>query len=221
VTPLRAAGHDAIAPDLPSLGADPTPWWRASLRRWSEAVRAAARPARPVVAVGHSMGGLVITQAAADEPALFAGLVYLCAFAPAHGESLISLGRADAASRVPAATRLGFGRIAIRPERAAHAFYNACSDDDARAAAARLVPTPMRPLLQRVARPAELGVPQAYIECTGDRAISLALQRRMHTRFPMRRVVTMDADHSPFVCAPEALAAHLVDIAGDLGRATP
>ena len=210
---LHAAGHDVIAPDLPALGADRTPWWRATLHSFARTAREAARGGTPVIAVGHSMGGLVITQAAADEPALFAGLVYLCAFAPQRGESLLSLGRSDANSQVPGATRWGLGRISIRPERATETFYKGCSTEDAQRSIARLVPTPMRPLLQRVQRPDDLGVKQAYIECTRDQAISIDLQRRMHRRFAMERVVTMDADHSPFLSAPEELASHLGSIA--------
>jgi pimeloyl-ACP methyl ester carboxylesterase len=59
-----------------------------------------------VIAVGHSMGGLVITQAAA-EPRLFAGLLYRCAFAPQRDESLLLLGGSDATSRVTARGALG------------------------------------------------------------------------------------------------------------------
>jgi pimeloyl-ACP methyl ester carboxylesterase len=210
---LRDAGHAVVAPDLPALGADRTPWWRATLRGYARAARDAARPAGRVIAVGHSLGGAVLTQAAADEPALFAGLVYVCAFAPRDGESPMALGRTDAASRVFEAARFGFGRVAIRPERAAEAFYNACRPDDARAAAERLVPMPLLPCVQRVARPGALGVPLGYVECTEDRAISLDLQRRMHRRFRMERVATLDADHSPFLCAPDALAAELVAMA--------
>lgn len=44
----------------------------------------------PVLLVGHSYGGMVITEAAADNPAV-AGLVYVAAFAPDHGESALQL----------------------------------------------------------------------------------------------------------------------------------
>ena len=45
---------------------------------------------RPVVLVGHSYGGMVVTEAAAANPAV-TGLVYVCAFAPDHGESAFAL----------------------------------------------------------------------------------------------------------------------------------
>lgn len=47
---------------------------------------------KPVVLVGHSYGGMVITQAAAGTDSVV-GLVYVCAFAPAQGESAFELSR--------------------------------------------------------------------------------------------------------------------------------
>ena len=46
---------------------------------------------QPAVLVGHSMGGMVVTQAAARMPEQVSALVYLCAFVPVDGESLLVL----------------------------------------------------------------------------------------------------------------------------------
>lgn len=211
---LRAAGHDVIAPDLPAHGDDPTPWWRASLGAYARRACDAARPAGRVIAVGHSLGGLVITEAAVREPERFAGLVYLCAFAPLRGESLMSLSRSDRETRVPAAARWGLGTISIVPARATDAFYHGCTPADAAAATARLCPTPILPLFQGASANLPPGLPLAYVECSDDRAIPIALQRRMHRRFAMQRVVTLETDHSPFLNAPDALAAELDALAG-------
>ena len=211
---LESAGHRVIAPDLPGHGADDTPWWKVTLSGYARRACDAASPAEPVIAVGHSLGGLVITQAAHRAPERFAALIYLTAFVPQRGESLLSLGRSDAATRVPQAARWGAGRVSIRPQRAADAFYNTCSAEDAAFAAARLCPTPILPIFQGAAAPAPSGIPLAYLECSEDRAVPLSLQRRMHRRFPMERVATLETDHSPFLCAPEALARHLDALAG-------
>jgi pimeloyl-ACP methyl ester carboxylesterase len=214
---LRAAGHTVLAPDLPAHGGDRTPWWRATLGGYAERTCDVARPAGRVIAVGHSLGGIVIGEAAVREPQRFAALVYLCAFVPLAGESLLSLGRSDAGTLVPAAARWGLGTVTIRPERASAAFYAGCAPADAAAATARLCPTPIPPLLQGVSAAPARGVPLAYVECTEDRAIPIDLQRRMHRRFRMARVVTMEADHSPFLGAPDRLAEHL-DALAKIGR---
>jgi pimeloyl-ACP methyl ester carboxylesterase len=159
----------------------------------------------------------VITEAAAREPALFDALVYVCAFLPLRGESLMSLGRTDT-GLVPVAARWGLGTITIRPERATAAFYDGCAPADALAATARLCPTPILPIFQGVSAPPPREIPLGYVECTRDRAITIDLQRRMHRRFRMARVVTMEADHSPFLGAPEELAAELSALAAIAAR---
>jgi hypothetical protein len=55
-------------------------------------------------------------------------------------------------------------------------------------------------------------VPRAYIETTRDRAVSLTAQRQMQTVLPCEPVFTLDADHSPFLSQPEALARILISI---------
>ena len=212
--PLAAAGHRVLAPDLPGHGDDETPGWRVSLRRYVEAVHEAARLGPdPVIAVGHSMGGLVMTQAVHDAPELFAARVYVAGFVPQAGESLRSLGRADPASEVHSATQLRGLHLDFRPDHARAVFYEDCTEDDVEWAIARLRPNPLLPLLQgaRLERP--IDGPVAYVECTEDRAVTLDHQRCMRDRLRDPHVVTMEASHSPFLSAPKELARHLDEFA--------
>lgn len=206
---LEALGHRALALDLPGHGADETPWWRVTLGAYSRTVRDAARGQGSVIAVGHSMGGGVITQAANDEPDLFAGLIYVTGFVPIPGETMLGLARRDAVWRGLSVPRYHGGTITIRPERVAEIFYSACDPVDAEAAAARLTPQPMFPLVQRIAKPQGPTPPMAYVECLEDRTLSLGLQRYMHTRFTMSAVSALDCNHSPFYSAPADLTRHL------------
>jgi hypothetical protein len=105
--------------------------------------------------------------------------------------------------------------ISVEPEAARALFYNRASLEDALWASTRLCPEPLAPNLVplTVTRERWGRLPRAYIECLDDRALPIELQRAMQAALPCDPVVTMDSDHSPFLCEPERLAAHLSDIA--------
>lgn len=88
---LRAAGHEVDAVDLPGSGEDPTPVSEVSLDAYADRVCSVLAQGPPAVLVGHSMGGMVVTQAAARCPEHVAALVYVAAFLPADGQSLVDL----------------------------------------------------------------------------------------------------------------------------------
>src|ERR1700742_2743315 len=89
---LEAAGHRASAIDLPGQGADTTPLPEITLYRYAEKVCDALDGMDgPVLLTGHSMGGMVITQAASQRPDKLAGLVSGPASLPEPGESLIKI----------------------------------------------------------------------------------------------------------------------------------
>ena len=219
---LGAQGFKAIAIDLPSHGQDDTPWWRVTLGAYARAVCDAARTHGPVVAVGHSMGGGLITQAANEEPDLFAGLIYLSGFVPKGGETILGLARRDPLWRGFSVPRYHVGTITVWPERMVDTFYNTCDPRDAERAIARLTPQPIFPLVQPIAKAREPQPPKAFIECARDNTISLELQRYMHARFEMTGVATLDTDHSPFYSAPSQLTAEIVNFANTFaGAAAP
>src|SRR5262245_29238206 len=89
---LRAAGHSVEAFDLPGLGDDRTPASQVTLEacaaRLCEVL--AGNPEKAVV-VGNSMGGIIATQGGARCPERVAALVYVAAFVPQDGQSLLDL----------------------------------------------------------------------------------------------------------------------------------
>ncbi|MBW2386683.1 MAG: alpha/beta fold hydrolase [Deltaproteobacteria bacterium] len=207
---LEDHGHRLVVPDLPAHGDDPSSPWRVSLADYSAAVRRAASSAsEPVVAVGHSMGGMAISQAVADAPELFCAAVYLCAFAPLPGDRISSLARRDQETLLPSAVRLGTGGVSIRREKAAELFYADCQQDLAEWATSRLRPDPYRPLLNRFQYAGSIQIPRAYIECTADQAISLNRQREMAARAGIEIIASLQTSHSPFLSRPDELADHL------------
>ena len=53
-------------------------------------------------------------------------------------------------------------------------------------------------------------LPRTYVECTADRTIPIASQRKMQAMSPGAKVVTLDSDHSPYLCCPQQLAEALI-----------
>jgi len=112
--------------------------------------------------------------------------------------------------------RRGLTRSTIDPERGPAVFYNTCPSEVAAAATGRLCTQPNLPLFQGASAPRAPLPPRAYIECSEDRAIWIAHQRWMRERAGIAHVATLATDHSPFLCAPEALAAKLGELAAKL-----
>lgn len=211
VSLLQRDGLNAVTLDLPGRAGDVTPIENLTLERYAQAVCRVARVQKePVVVVGHSLGGVVITQAAEYEPQRFAKLVYLCAFLPQNGQSLRTLAQTEAGLVMPnVRPDTPKGYFSFREDAPLREiFYHDCSEEDARRAAMMLVPEPMAPSAtpvsvteQRFGR-----VPRAYIECRQDRAIPPSLQRKMNEAVPCREMFSLDTSHSPFLSAPRELA---------------
>ena len=215
---LGRRGHDAIAIDLPGMGDDTTAPAEMSLDLWATRIGEALRLAKgPSLLVGHSMGGMAISQAAELNPDLIDGLVYLCAYLPQDGATLAGMAGAGSpgASLVEAVFAEDGATVGVADNCLRPAFYADCSDEDVAFAKARLKPMGARPALEPVhLTPERFGrVPRHYIECLQDRAIPIEHQRVMAAASPCRSVHTLDTGHSPFFSAPAALADVLLGIA--------
>ena len=215
---LATEGHQVLAPDLPGMGADAQQLGNDPLGQWVDFVtELVSNAAAPVILVGHSRGGLVISEVAERVPEKIDRLIYLTAFMLQRDQSLMEI-----AGRYP---EVGPG-AAIRPtddptrlgldlDEAIPIFYGRCSEEEARAAANRLVPEPVAALTKPLQISAERfgRVPRAYIEATHDRAINLDMQREMQAALPCEPVITLESDHSPFYSALPALARALLTFA--------
>jgi pimeloyl-ACP methyl ester carboxylesterase len=220
---LEGLGHEAVAIDLPGQGADSTPVSEITLPRYAEAVCSALEDFdEPVLLTGHSMGGMVITQAAALRPDRVAGLVYVAAFLPQPGESLIEITHFPEAAGDSVQANLvvsGDPPVAMMPEEAAlEALYHCCTPEQVAWALPRRGRQPVIPFTQPFELPSGNGaafdpLPRAYVMCLQDRAIRPPLQRLLCERAGCDPVLEIDTDHSPWLSRTEELVGALDRVA--------
>jgi pimeloyl-ACP methyl ester carboxylesterase len=211
---LEAAGHSVEAFDLPGSGEDHTPvadvTLDACVERLCEVLRTREEPA---VVVPNSMGGVITTMAAARCPERVASIVYVAAFLPEDGESLLDLtGLPEGADDQVQANVVveGDPPVATMPDEAStDALYGCCSAEVAGWAIAHQRPQAVVPYATPVSlddREAFEAIPLSYVLCRRDRAIPPPLQRLMAGRAGCDEVIELDTDHSPHLSATDELA---------------
>ena len=213
---LEAAGHTTEARDLPGSGEDQTPVGDLTLDVYADSVCEQLRESsEPAVLVPNSMGGMVATQATARCPELVASMVYVAAFLPQDGDSLLALTQLPEGAEDQIQANLvveGDPPVAVlSPEASLDAMYLQCSDQIADWAISRQRAQPVLPFTQPVSLPdgAFDDIPRSYVLCTRDRSIPPALQRRMIATAGITDVVELDTDHAPHLSATDELAAAL------------
>lgn len=212
VEPLEAAGHTVERFDLPGSGEDTTPAADVTLDAYVARVAAQlAESDEPAVLVGHSMGGVVATQTAARNADRVEKVVYVCAFVPADGQSLIDLTQLPegAGDEIQANMVVeGDPPVARMPDDAArHAEFGECSEEDFAWAIERHGRQPVAPFAQPVSIPEGVfdAIPRHYVYCTRDHAIPPPLQRRMAEAAGITETAELDTDHSPSFSRTEEL----------------
>lgn len=208
---LHAKGHTVLAPDLAGMGSDTRKVPQDTLRIWADDVAELVRnQVEPVVLVGHSRGGIVISEVAERVPDRIRQLVYLTAYLVPPGSTL-----AEMRSLVPSGLRRDQLLLStdglytmVAPDAARDLFYHLAPEGMAAYTEHPLSPEPIaaaRCALQ-LSEERYGSVPRAYIEALRDQMIEIALQRQMQALQPCGQVVTLDSDHSPFYSMPGELA---------------
>jgi pimeloyl-ACP methyl ester carboxylesterase len=206
---LEADGSTVLTLDLPGHGDDSTPVADATLDAYTAKVVALIDSAsEPVVLVGHSMGGLVVSQAAEARPEKIEKLVYLAAFLAEDGASLLTASAGDTESTLQTYVTIGTDSVTLAPEGVLGAFCTDCNDADAQAIVDHLEPEPLAPFTTPIHTTAEKwgSVPRFYIETLQDKAIGPARQKQFYTALPCEKVVSLSTGHAPFLTQPDALA---------------
>jgi len=166
--------------------------------------RAIAAEPGPVLLVGHSYGGVVVTEAGTDPQV--AGLVYIAAFAPDKGESVGSLiANPPPGAPVPPILPPQDGFLRLDQAKFAASFAADVDASKAGFMAASQVPWGVDALAGEVTAPAWKVRPSWYLVASDDRMIPPAAQRQMAER--AGSTVTESAgSHALYVSRPEAVA---------------
>jgi pimeloyl-ACP methyl ester carboxylesterase len=189
------------AVDLPSTSPNPPP--DTNLSTDAAAVREVIEQlGDEVVVCGHSYGGMVISHPAVGTHPQVARLVYLCAFMPDSGQSLLSLRGGQNAPWIRTDER---GMTLPDPEQALAAFYGDCDPATQQWALGQLRPQPEACYLEPVTTAAWTSTPSTYIVCRQDGAIPLELQLGLLAP-KAQEILELNASHSPFLSQPAALA---------------
>ena len=190
---------------------------RTSLEDYIDAVRTIVVDSeKPVILVGHSMAGMIITGVAEAVPESIASLVYVCAVLPENGRSLFSYAATDTGSKFSANSKPDpeRGIITISREGLIEAVFNRTSEKDAAAATATIRAEPLAPFVaESRTSPDRFGrVARYYVTTTHDQALTPSLQHAMFEAQPCEHVYTVDSDHAPMLSAPGALAEALLHV---------
>ena len=165
--------------------------------------RALALEQGPILLVGHSYGGAVITEAGNDPKV--AGLVYVAAVAPDQGESTFGL---ITSVVTPVGTELrpdSMGFLKLTPKGIAEDFAQGLSASEIQVLTATKGPTNVMALKGEVTTPAWKSKPSFYVVAGNDRTIAPALEATMAKKINAT-TITISSAHVVMLDQPAKLA---------------
>ena len=180
--------------------------------------RALAAQNGPAILVGHSYGGVVITEAGNDPKV--AGLVYIAAFAPDKGESVSALIKnPPPGAPVPPILPPQDGYLFLDRTKFRASFAADVSADAAEFMADSQVPWGLEALNGAVSEPAWKTKPSWYLVSTEDQMIPPDAQRAMSKRAGST-VAEVAGSHAVYVSQPKAVATLIAKAANGVALAT-
>jgi pimeloyl-ACP methyl ester carboxylesterase len=208
---LQKDGYRVVTVTLAGRPSAPLSPDKVSLDLYRDTIlNAIGNPAQPVVLVGHSFGGITISVAAEAAPHKIKTLVYVAAYLPKDGQSLLDLGNSDRDSKIGPHLQImkDKGIAAVEYSARADLFCLDCNDQFRAAIPNLIVDEPLAPLATPVRLTADRfgTVDKVYIHTAKDQVVSPSLQASMVAATPVRREFTVDTGHTPFLTDPHGLA---------------
>jgi len=212
---MRSKGARVTVVELPAHGKDQTPLADASFEAYTAKVQAAVdEAAGPVILVGHSFGGMVISAVAEQRASKVQKLIYLGAFVPKDGDSVLALAATDKESHLGPAITLDekAGTADVAADELEDIFCADCSASQLAGLKERYRVEPLAPLSTPVRlTTANWGkVSKYYVYTKNDHAISYGMQRSMTSKVPFEATAVLDTGHSPFVSNPSLVVSTLL-----------
>ncbi len=214
---LKNKGYSVIVIELPGHGADTTFAAKINMDAYSDKVIAAINTVKgKVILVGHSMAGMVISAVAEAVPDRIEKLVYLGAYVPANGQSLLALASTDKESilgpnLIPSADKL---TLDVKKENLINIFCADGSDSVKSKLLAEYRSEPAIPFTNAVTLTNDhFGkANKYYIYTLQDHAIGITLQKQMVAAGGITKTYSLDSGHCPFLSMPSQVTAVLLEI---------
>lgn len=211
---LQHDGYEVKNVALPGRRGNPLPPGDVSLALYQKSIsEAIASETRPVVLVGHSFAGIAISAEAEAEPTKIKTLVYVAAYIPKNGQSLLTLATADKDSKLGPILKIDKegGRASVDPAAGSVVFANDAPANVQAMVAAGIVDEPLAPLATPVTlSAARFGkVDKVAIHTLRDEVVSPRLQTTMARTVSLRLTMTIDTGHTPFITKPDRLATEI------------
>ncbi|ASK28834.1 alpha/beta hydrolase [Chryseobacterium sp. T16E-39] len=212
-TSLEAQGNKVILVELAGHGNDQTPVSQVTFNGYVKQVTDVIEGLNtPVVLVGHSLGGAIVTQAATKLPQRIEKLIYVAGFIPKSGSSVFDYSAMDAGTLIPTALEFSADGSTVtiaKPETNLREIF--CKDgsaEDNKLLVDNLRPEPVvaagtplnysKDIYNAIAN-------KYYIYTTQDKAISYDFQQQMVSEAKITNTYKIDAGHSPFLSKPNEL----------------
>lgn len=167
----------------------------------------------PVLLVGHSYGGAVITEAG-NQPNVV-GLVYIAAFAPDAGESPGGITQQHPPVAAPNLAADSDGYLWVRPDTFHESFCQDLTVDEGLVMGVTQKAPLASTFSDAISAPAWKQKPSWYQISSEDRMIAPENQTRMATRLGAKRVITLAASHASLASRPAEIAALIDEAATD------
>jgi pimeloyl-ACP methyl ester carboxylesterase len=211
---LQKDGYKVVTVDLPGRPGNPAAPDKVSLDLYrDDVIKALGTSKRPAVVVGHSFGGIVISAAAEKAPKKIKTLVYLAAYLPHNGDSLVSMAEQDHDAKIGPHLQIqkDKGIASIEYSARADLFANGGPEGLRKAIPDEILDEPLAPLATPVKlTEAKFGkVDKAYIHTAIDQVISPSYQAQMVASTPVRVEYTLQTGHTPFLTDPDGVASDI------------